>query len=192
MKDNARQQIIAATLKLIGSNGIGGVSNRAVAQAAEVSPGTLTYHFPDQENLLSEALNSFVDDEVARLTAMKKRLDAGGADPRTTLEETRVEVEDRVDPTEHLAQFELYLHAARVDDLKGAADRCYRAYDHSAESLLTTMGVTDPARYAPLITSFVDGLELRRLALGEATVDLGEALTVLLAGIGGLDAADRK
>ena len=184
MKDNAREKIISATLDLIGDKGVGGISNRAVAEAAGVSLGTLTYHFPEQENLLAETLNSFVDDEVERLAETKRQLDAAGdADPDATIEAARVELEDHVDPSANIAQLELYLQAARVDDLKGAADRCYRAYDQSAEALLSVLGVQDAEQWAPFFTSLVDGLELRRLALGEATVDLNEALGVLLAGI---------
>ncbi|QKT06157.1 TetR family transcriptional regulator [Gordonia sp. X0973] len=190
MANAVRDQILAVTLDLIGEKGIGGVSNRAIAKAAGVSLGTLTYHFESQEDLLSEALNLFVDDEVARLTAIKERLaTTSPLDVEATFEQARIEVEDRANRNGQIAQLELYLHASRAEGLKDAARRCFAAYDQVATSLLEGADLPGSTRYAPLFVALVDGLELRRLAVDAPAIDLSEALDIVRAGIESRSAA---
>ncbi|WP_430336231.1 TetR/AcrR family transcriptional regulator [Rhodococcus sp. ACT016] len=184
MANAVREQILAVTLDMIGEKGIGGVSNRAIAKAAGISLGTLTYHFGSQEDLLSEALNAYVDDEIERLTAMKQRLAVtSSVDTEAAFDSARVEVEDRPERNQQIAQLELYLQATRSDELKDAARRCFTAYDQVAKSLLEALELPGAERYASLFGAMIDGLELRRLATNEPAIDLGEALETVRAGI---------
>jgi DNA-binding transcriptional regulator YbjK len=53
---DTRQRILHATLRLIGEQGLGAVSNRQVAASAGVALVSLTYHIPSQVHLLRESL----------------------------------------------------------------------------------------------------------------------------------------
>ena len=64
-----RERILRATLALLAEEGTAALSNRRIAAAADVSLGSLTYHFPSQASLLREALLLYVGEEVARLEA---------------------------------------------------------------------------------------------------------------------------
>jgi DNA-binding transcriptional regulator YbjK len=160
----ARERILHATLELIGEQGVGGVTNRAVASRAGVSLGSLTYHFSSQTDLLREALLLFVGREAERLEALAEGLD--GVTPE--LEEVAAAVQQVVqgaDRREVLAQMELYLQASRDPALREVAARAYAAYDDAARTVLVALGVPDPEPLVPAVIALVDGFELRRLAL---------------------------
>jgi hypothetical protein len=92
-------------------------------------------------------------------------------------------------PHEQIAQFELYLGAARDPGLREAAARSIAAYDHVTRTTLAALGVADPEPLVPALLALVDGFELRRLALD---VPPDPALAGALAAIvrGGRTAAD--
>ena len=160
----ARERILHATLELIGEQGVGGVTNRAVAARAAVSLGSLTYHFSSQTDLRREALLLFVEGEAERLAALGDGLD--GVPP--ALDEVAAAVQQVVqaaDRREVLAQMELYLQASRDPELREVAARAYAAYDDAARTVLVALGVPDPEPLVPAVVALVDGFELRRLAL---------------------------
>ena len=176
--DAARSRIVRSALELIGTSGVGRVTNRSVAQAAGVSLGTVTYHFETQAELLREALATFLTEETQRLEALAARVqatelsvDQGVAALQAMLEEGR---------ERRIAKFELYLQAAREPELRPAARRCFEAYDALAVATLRTLGVEDPERAAQLTIAIVDGLQLRRLASGERRLPIAEPLKAVL------------
>ena len=177
---DTRERILRATLQLIGEQGIGRVTNRAVAAQAGVALGSLTYHFATQSDLLRDALLLFVGEEAERLEAFAATID--GAD--LTLEEVAAGVQRIVQearPHEQIAQVELYLEAARDPALRDAAARSFAAYDHVTRVTLRALGVPDPEPLVTALLALVDGFELRRRALGD-TPDpaLGDALVALV------------
>ncbi|MEU8796992.1 TetR family transcriptional regulator [Spirillospora sp. NPDC048819] len=180
---SARDQILRATLRLIGEQGIGAVTNRAVARAAGVSLGSLTYHFPSQDDLLREALHTFVDDEIARITAYVNTLAESGIAPVDAADEVEKAVVGFAYGPEEIANLELHLHAARDPALREASARSVEAYDRLATAILTALGIPDAERHAPSIVAMLYGLALRRLATGDtAATGTAEAFRLLLLG----------
>ncbi|MBE9376105.1 TetR family transcriptional regulator [Saccharopolyspora sp. HNM0983] len=190
MSSEARSHILTTTLELIGELGIGGLSNRVVAKSAGVSLGTLTYHFSSQQELLGEALQTFVDDELARLSSIAAAFEGSTLSIAEALTSARDAIETRPSRQAQIAQLELYLNATRDDGLRDAANRCYAAYDRVAAAVLHAAGVPEAHRVAPLLGALIDGLELRRLAVADLRVDLAEALASLVAGLGASTVAD--
>lgn len=192
MSNDVRRRILDVTLDLIGEHGIGGLSNRIVAKAAGISLGTLTYHFASQDELLGQALQLFVDDEIERLAALTDSLETNA--PHLGLHEilssAREAIEEQAARSKQVAQLELYLHASRNPDLRAAAARCFEAYDRLSASALRALGVPEPERLAPLVGALIDGFELRRLAVDSLSVDLAEGLAALAAGLTAAKPAD--
>ncbi|QNS02972.1 TetR/AcrR family transcriptional regulator [Streptomyces xanthii] len=184
MSADVRTRILTATLELIGERGIGSLTNRIVAKAANVSLGTLTYHFVSQEQLLGEALQAFVDEELDRLSVIAAQLEGATLSVDEALAHARDAIETRPSRHAQTAQLELYLHATRNDGLREAAARCYAAYDRVAAAALKAIGVPEADRVAPLLTGLVDGLELRRLATDDPGIDFAAALTTFVRGLG--------
>jgi AcrR family transcriptional regulator len=61
-KDVRRQQLIEATIEVIGRKGYAGATVADVAKAAGLSSGIVNFHFETKENLLAETLK-FLSDE---------------------------------------------------------------------------------------------------------------------------------
>lgn len=61
-----RQRIVATALDVIAEHGIAGASHRAIARAADVPLGSLTYHFASLDELLTAAFTSHVDTVAPR------------------------------------------------------------------------------------------------------------------------------
>lgn len=180
---SARDQIVQATLRLIGEQGIGAVTNRAVARAAGVSLGSLTYHFPSQDELLREALHTFVDGEIARITAHVAALAESGIAPVDAADEVEKAVAGFADGPEQIANLELHLHAARDPALRETSTRSVDAYDRLAAAVLTALGIPDADRHAPAVVAMLYGLALRRLATGDTTATgTADAFRLLLLG----------
>ncbi|HET6510139.1 MAG TPA: TetR family transcriptional regulator [Baekduia sp.] len=176
---DARARMLDATLELIGEQGVGGVTNRAVAARAGVSPGSLSYHFPSQTELLREALMRFVSGEAERLEAL-----ADGSAELDPLAAAVQEIVEGADRRAVLAQMELYLQAGRDPELQAVAARAFAAYDGAARRMLEALGVADPEPLVPALIALVDGYELRRLVSGaDAGPGAGRALVEGLAAL---------
>ncbi|QXJ24944.1 TetR family transcriptional regulator [Actinomadura graeca] len=180
---SARDQIVQATLRLIGEQGIGAVTNRAVAREAGVSLGSLTYHFPSQDDLLREALRAFVDDEIARITAHVAALADSGIGPDQAADQVERAVAGFAHGPEQVANLELHLHAARDPGIRDASTRSVAAYDRLAAAVLTDLGIPDADRHAPAVVAMLYGLAVRRLATGDtAATGTADAFRLLLLG----------
>ncbi len=178
-----RDRILRAVLGLVAEHGIGALSHRQIAAEAEVSLGTLSYHFPDRPGLLRESLRLFASEEVARIEDVGHGLRSGehGLEDLGTL--VVQAMAGAADVAHVVAQFELYLHVTRDADLRDAVTECQRAYDDLAQEALRLLGVPDPAGIAPLVVSMVDGLALRRVLTGDDnSALLTRALLLIAAG----------
>ena len=178
--EERRELILRAALAVVGRRGIGAVTHRSVAEEAGVPLGSLTYWFASKDDLLREALRLFVEEEAARLRAVGAGLtdDLAPED----IAERFAAVLDSSDGDEQLAQFELYLEAARNPALREAAEECFRAYEEVTVLALRAAGVEDAERTAAMFVSLADGLGLRRQATGHAP-DLTEAAVGLFRGL---------
>ncbi|WP_406640297.1 TetR/AcrR family transcriptional regulator [Amycolatopsis sp. WGS_07] len=181
---STRDAILRATLKVVGEQGVGGLTNRRIVAAAGVSLGTLTYHFPSQTELLREAMLLFAEEETAKLAGIVEAYQAQGL----SLEEAATVVEHVIKQlpfgTDELAPHELYLQAARDPGLHEASAKCFAAYDELAITILTALGLPDPERVAGPVVALIAGLQLRRLATG-TDVPAAEPLMMLLHGARG-------
>ncbi|MGY6656641.1 TetR/AcrR family transcriptional regulator [Amycolatopsis sp. TRM77291] len=179
---NTREAILHAALKVVGEQGVGGLTNRRIAGQAGVSLGTLTYHFPSQTALLREAMLLFVEEETTKLTGFVDAYREQGL----SVEEAASVVEQVIAQlpfgTDELGAHELYLQAARDPGLQDAAARCFAAYDELALVILKTLGVPSPERLTGPVVALIAGLQLRRLATGDDGVGVAQSLMMLVRG----------
>lgn len=176
-----RVRILRAVLRVIGAEGIGGVTNRRIAREAGVSLGSITYHFETQHELLRESLLLFVREETERLLALSE-VRRGEV---VSIEAAAALVEQVAQSTtfgrEEIAPLELFLHAGRDPQLRDAAAECFAAYDQVALTVLSGLGVASPERLTGPVVALIAGLQLRRLATGSTGgVGIADALTMLV------------
>ncbi|RAY12523.1 TetR/AcrR family transcriptional regulator [Actinomadura craniellae] len=180
---SARDRILHAALHLISERGVGALTNRAVARAAGVSLGSLTYHFPSQTDLLRECLNRFVDDEIARIAEYSERLRDSVVAPEQAADEIEKAVEAVSHGPDQIATLELHLQAARDPGVRDAVTRSFAAYDRLATAILNALGIPDAERHAPTAVALMYGLALRRLSTGDSAAGTADSLRLFLLGV---------
>jgi DNA-binding transcriptional regulator YbjK len=176
-----RQTALRVTLEMLRRSGPGSITLRAVATEADLPLGTLTYYFASRDELLRESLNLWVDEEVERLRELARRIAADRLAPADAAARC-AEILVSYDP-DQIAQYELYLAAARSPELREVAEAAFAAYDRVVADILRAAGARDPERIAPLFVAYADGLSMRRLAAPGASPPLAEALAELFTSI---------
>jgi AcrR family transcriptional regulator len=180
---DTRERILRATAELISQEGVAAVTNRRVASAAEVALGSLTYHFPNQIDLLRESLLLFVGEEVERQETIARELrhrEFSAEQIATLVERVINESGSRV---QLLTELELHLQAARDPALQDASRRCFEAYERMASAALKRLGVPDPERHAGPVVALMYGMGVRRLGTGsEDASGVADALLALIRG----------
>ncbi|MFJ6831054.1 TetR/AcrR family transcriptional regulator [Streptomyces sp. NPDC091209] len=164
-----RQRIIDAAIRVVGANGIAGLSHRSVAAEADVPLGSTTYHFKTLDELMVAALRQ-ANEGFAKVLAARGTLDDTRADLAAELagligewlagDRTGVELE-----------YELYLAALRRPALRPVAAEWI---DSLVEPLTRR---TDPVTARALV-ALLDGICLQVLLTG-TSYDEGYAREVL-------------
>ncbi|MBY8849700.1 TetR family transcriptional regulator [Saccharothrix sp. MB29] len=174
-----RQRIVGAVLRIIGEDGVAGVTNRRIAQEAGVSLGSITYHFATQQDLLRESMLHFVADETRRFAELARQNQAGCDDLEQVVEVVCQAGRATRADADRIAPYELYLNAGRDPELRAAAAECFAAYDKLASTVLASIGVEDADQVAGAVVAMVMGLKLRALSTGSDPEDLVDGLMAI-------------
>ena len=162
-----RAAILDATVRLLVRDGLAAVTHRAVAREAGVPLAATTYYFASKDELVVDALEILVKDEIARVGERAAALGEELASPsRSAAAVAEVLFPDAEAAGGLLAKFEVYLEAARRPGLRATAAHWQQAFTELAESALTLGGAANPGRLAPLLVAGVDGMLVHRLSEG--------------------------
>jgi DNA-binding transcriptional regulator YbjK len=159
-----REQILDATLRVIGRAGREGVTHRAVAEEAGVPLGSTTYYFDSRDDLLGQALEHVARKEADRHIVLGEEFRKARSARQLAdmlLEQLIFEIEDR---DVYIAEYELWLEAGRRPDLREPATAWCDAVQLAVAGAIEKLGSTDPAADASLIVAAIDGLGERVLA----------------------------
>ncbi|WP_217143070.1 TetR/AcrR family transcriptional regulator [Streptomyces sp. AC627_RSS907] len=152
-----RQRIIDAAIRVVGRDGIAGLSHRTVAAEADVPLGSTTYHFATLDELLVAALRQ-AGEGFAEVVAAHPAL----ADPRVDLAAGLARVLGEWlagDRTGVELEYELYLAALRRPALRPVAAE----WAEGVGALLAAR--TDPLTARALV-AVLDGICLQVLLTG--------------------------
>ncbi|MEE1930584.1 TetR family transcriptional regulator [Streptomyces sp. TRM 70351] len=117
-----RQRIVDAAIRVVGTQGLAGLSHRAVAAEADVPLGSTTYHFATLDDLLVAALRQAGDAWLAEADAWERALPRDAALDEAVLRlMTTWLCGDR---PKLLLEYELYLAALRHERLRPLASHC--------------------------------------------------------------------
>jgi TetR/AcrR family transcriptional regulator, regulator of biofilm formation and stress response len=188
------EEILRATLRVIGARGADAVTHRAVAREAGVPVSATTYYFASKEQLLERALLMAAREETERL----ERLVLDLAPSALSVDEWAAAVSAQLardvaeDPAKHVALFELGLEAARTPALRAELARWQEANLRLAEVGCRAVGSDEPQLDARVVVATLTGLLLEQLASERADFETGvlrPALTRLFAQLAAPDAA---
>ena len=158
-----RAAIIEATIRLIGREGVDGVTHRAVAREAGVSLSSTTYHFVSRDEIVTEALRHVADLEIARIARDAEMLAEGHADVPSIARALAAWLAEQVHGDELLrvrAGYHLQLEAARRPELRAIHVAWGQAVQGLAERVLRAAGSPRPRTDASILSSAIDGLRL--------------------------------
>jgi TetR/AcrR family transcriptional regulator, regulator of biofilm formation and stress response len=160
-----RDQIVEATLRVIGARGADAVTHRAVAAEAGVSLALTTYHFESKQALIAEAFERVIERSIE---TVRLHADAPGRIGPDDLAErlvalTVAQLADASAPL--VAQYELMLEAGRDESLRPLAERWSEAYDGALVELVRAAGLADPELSAGILSAVIEGALLDHIAL---------------------------
>ncbi|GAA2231003.1 TetR family transcriptional regulator [Streptomyces amakusaensis] len=152
--ERRKRELIEATLRVVAREGVAGVSHRAVAREAEQPATAAAYHFKSIDDLLTAALTSCMDEDADRMRRLAAEVDGTDTSLRALarLMAQVVSVPDRL-----LAEYELFLLAARRPGLRGPTGRWMDALADFARSYTSS-----PVRIRILV-AVVDGMLMQAL-----------------------------
>jgi DNA-binding transcriptional regulator YbjK len=158
-----RDALLRAALMLIAEGGTRAVTHRAVAARAGLPPASTTYYFESIHQLTEEALKLHVAERVAELQAL---VDAAALGGRSVEDIARRFAESLAERSRSVvvAQFEVYLEAARNPALRDSVRLALDGFEKLAEVALETLGARRPAEAAAAFVAMLDGFALHRIA----------------------------
>jgi TetR/AcrR family transcriptional regulator, regulator of biofilm formation and stress response len=158
-----REALLRATIELLGETGAKSVTHRAVAERAALPLASTTYYFDSVQQLIEEALKLHVAERVAELQALAVAVSAGGAsahDIAGRLAEVLVARPAAV----LVAQYQMYLEAARNPALQPAVGEALAAFERLTGAVLAALGAQEPEQAAGAFVALLDGFALHRVA----------------------------
>lgn len=159
-----RGAIIDAALQIIATRGLGAVTHRAVAREAKVPLAATTYYFASKEEILREALESLAAAEVERLGKLAAEIGELGSREAAGVALSKALLPDgQAGPRAWLAQFEIYLEAARNPALRPAVEARREAFVRLAETALRAAGAPEPAKRAEIGVAGLNGILFDRV-----------------------------
>lgn len=168
--ERRRRQLLDAAMRLVERHGVAAVSQRRVAAEAGVPPSAVTYYYAAVDDLLVDALIRVNDAYVAALADLPD-----DADTALRALSKMIAVGSGPDRAHVMAEYELFLLAARRPALRPQTERWNRAVD-----AFLIPHLPDPDDRAGVCAA-IDGLFLRGCTdPGLAAEDVYRALTRLI------------
>ena len=166
--ERRREEILRATLRVIGAHGADAVTHRAVATEAGVPLSATTYYFASKDALLEQTLLMAAHEETERLEGLVLELapQSLSAGDWAAAVAAQIASDIREDPDKHVALFELGLEATRTEVLRGELQRWQDAHIRLAEMGCRAVGSDEPELDARIVVAALTGLMLEQLASG--------------------------
>jgi DNA-binding transcriptional regulator YbjK len=158
-----RDAIIEATIRVIGRDGVDGVTHRAVAQEARVSLSSTTYHYASKDEIVSEALRRVAALEIERVARDAERLAEGHPDVGSIARALAAWLAEQLDGPRLLqvrAGYHLQLEVGKRRELRDINHEWAMAVYGLAERVLRAAGSPRPRIDARILVNAIDGLRL--------------------------------
>jgi TetR/AcrR family transcriptional regulator, regulator of biofilm formation and stress response len=159
-----RGAIVDAAVRIIATRGLPALTHRAVAHEAKVPLAATTYYFTSKDEILREALEALSASEVERLAAIASTIrSVSSTDELAGLVAEALFADPEEAERRWLAQFEIYLEAARNPALRPAVEHWRSAFVDVAESALRVAGAPDARDRAEIAVAGMNGLLMDRI-----------------------------
>ncbi|MBA8827354.1 DNA-binding transcriptional regulator YbjK [Saccharopolyspora lacisalsi] len=158
--ERRRRAIVDATLRIVERDGVAGVSHRNIAREAGVPAASIAYYFGSIDELLVATLLESVETLIGELNRLADTVNGGDAHRPAAVARLLADMV-REHRGRTIAEYELYLLAARRPALRPAARRWIEAASGYVDD-----GSGDPA-VANALFAAIDGMLLHALIADE-------------------------
>lgn len=167
-----KSEIVDAALRIIGRDGIQGVSMRAVAAEASVPLGTASYYFSDKDELIEAAFLRHTQRETARVVSAIANL---GRDLTSTEVASRLAdfvIQGLTEYREQLiTEYQFLNESVRRENLRRASAAWLQSLTAHLEATVTALSSSSPKTDARLILAVLAGLEVDNLGARPGPAD---------------------
>ncbi len=179
-----RHTALEAALELLGTNGVHGLTHRAVDAKAGLSPGTTSNYFRTRDALLRGALEHLAALEGGRIDAMAVD-PAARRSPEQIARDAAEMIGYLLGParTLTLARHAIFLEAAWRPELRAALTSATEPFWRLLADWLDAAGSSDPVEHSRLLLAYIDGLLVDQLLRPAASFDPERAVRTLLDGM---------
>jgi DNA-binding transcriptional regulator YbjK len=177
-----REALLEAAVAVVAERGVGGATHRAIAARAGLPLSTTSYFFGSLDELIVAALKDFATESIADLEETAAAFAASTLSPAEAVQ-LLVDALVAEPRSSTIAQFEIYLEAARRSELQAEVRKILTSFERLAHSALVAVGARRPKEGARAFVALADGFALQRLASPRGKPDmiaLREAFTDLL------------
>ena len=162
--EDRRKALIDAVVRLLAREGAKGVTHRAVAREAGASHGLVRYYFKTSDDMMSAALKSFMERQVAATVALSSQVPPGQGDMIWHLAAAYLSNRLEYGREGEIARYELFLHATRNEALRPALEEWAEVYLSLFETEYQARGLNDARGRAVRILYIINGMMLHQLA----------------------------
>lgn len=160
-----REALLEAAIQVVAERGVGAVTHRAVAAAANVPLASTTYYFASKLDLLLEAFRRLTEQRIAALDQGLAVLPRELSPALAAALWASVMAENlRNDAARVLSEFEMHLEASRQPELRAIHARWEAKAMEYFTAGMRAMSSPYPEADAALVLSVLTGLEIGELA----------------------------
>jgi len=178
-----RTLLLDAALELVGTQGMRGLTHRAVDAAAGLPPGSTSNHFRTREALVLGIVERFVVRERAMATGPRDEVDPT---PEGVAAAFGRFVDRALGPDRMvtLARYAILVETAQHPELRSGMASGADQVDTWALDLVTRAGSPDPQRDLGVLANYVTGLVLHELALPSQDLDAAARIRSVVDSLG--------
>jgi DNA-binding transcriptional regulator YbjK len=158
-----REALLEAAVDVVAERGVGGATHRAIAARAGVPLSTTSYFYASLDELIVAALRGFARASIAELEATAAAFASAELSPAEAVQ-LLVDALVAEPRASTIAQFEIYLEAARRRELQPEVRKILAGFERLAYSALVAVGARRPKQGARAFVAIADGFALQRLA----------------------------
>jgi len=183
-----RTTLLDAALELVGTQGMRGLTHRAVDAAAGLPPGSTSNYFRTRDALVLGIVERFLVRERAMVTGPRDEVEATADGVARALGGV-VERALGPDRAVTLARYAILVETAQNPALREGIARGADEVDSWTLDLITRAGSAHPVRDQGVLANYVTGLLLHELALPSGDLDAAARIRSVIATLGWRDDA---
>ncbi|MGU3433978.1 TetR/AcrR family transcriptional regulator [Actinomycetes bacterium M1A6_2h] len=162
-----RDQIASAAIEVLATQGLRGLTHRAVDSAAGLGSGAVNYHAPTRAKLIGLALEELFDRDLAVAAKNFEPLLAGDITLDLVVERFLAFIDEMTAARERVVARHLLLGEAQTDpEIRAVFDSQRQGFVDFTTRVVEALELPDPEMTAETTVIFIDGIISRQVIFG--------------------------